>query len=160
MKVSIIMPVYNREAYVREAIYSILNQTMADLELIVMDDCSDDHTAEVVRSIPDQRIRFIQNAFKSTLPLLRNERIQLAQGDYIGYMDSDDIASPDRLQKEIEFLEKHPEYGAVSCHYQVFGDKNLEVRLPLENDDICGQMLVRCVMIMAGVFLGAVFAEL
>lgn len=150
MKASIIMPVYNREDYVRESINSILNQTMPDFELIVIDDCSEDHTAEVVQSIHDPRIRFVQNSFKSTLPILRNEGIQLAQGEYIGYMDSDDIASPDRLQKEVAFLENHRDHDAVSCHYRVFGDKNFEVRLPLKNDDICGQMLVRCVMNYGG----------
>ena len=93
VKASIIMPVYNREAYVQESINCILNQTMPDFELIFIDDCSEDPTAEVVQSIQDSRIRFVQNSFKSTLPLLRDEGIQLAQGEYeyIGYMDSDDI---------------------------------------------------------------------
>ena len=150
MKVSVIMPVYNREAYVQEAINSILFQTMSDFELIVIDDCSEDHSAEIVKNIHDERIRFVQNSFKSTLPLLRNEGISLAKGDYIGYMDSDDIAVCDRLEKEVSFLESHPEHGAVSCHYQVFGDRNFEVRLPLEHGDICGQMLIRCVMNYGG----------
>ncbi|WP_300774576.1 glycosyltransferase family A protein [uncultured Acetatifactor sp.] len=150
MKTSIIMPVYNREAYVQEAIESILHQTMSDLELIVIDDCSKDHTAEIVKSIHDERIRFVQNSSKSTLPLLRNEGVSLAKGDYIGYMDSDDIAACDRLEKEVSFLESHPDYGAVSCHYQVFGDRSFEVRLPLEHEDICGQLLVRCVMNYGG----------
>ena len=150
MKVSMIMPVYNREAYVKEAITSILNQTLYDLELIVIDDCSTDRTVEVVRSIDDARLRLIQNPVKSTLPLLRNQGISLVRGEYMGYMDSDDIAALDRLEKEVAFLDNHLEYGAVSCHYRVFGDKNFDVRLPLTHDDICGQLLVRCVMNYGG----------
>ena len=79
MKVSMIMPVYNREAYVKEAITSILNQTLSDLELIVIDDCSTDCTVDVVQSIDDARLRLIQNPVKSTLPLLRNQGISLAR---------------------------------------------------------------------------------
>ena len=135
MKISVIMPVYNRENLVRESIDSILDQTFSDFELIVIDDCSSDRTAEVVRQISDKRIKLIRNTFKCTLPILRNEGVSLAQGEYIAYMEA------------------HPECGALSCHYQVFGDRDFVVKLPLTHEDICGSLLVRCTMNNGGCML-------
>lgn len=146
MKVSVLMPVYNREAYVKEAIESILSQTYEDFELIIIDDCSTDRTIEVIEAIEDSRIHLIKNITKGTIPQLRNQAVSLAKGEYIAFMDSDDVAALNRLEKEVAFLETHPDHAAVSSFYHVFGDRDFTVELPLSNEEICGFLMVRCVM--------------
>lgn len=146
MKVSVIMPVYNRQDYVKEAIDSILHQTMGDLELIVIDDKSTDHTADIVRDIHDDRIRFIEAPFKSNIPILRNAGISMAKGQYIAFMDSDDISVPERLEWECDFLDHHDDYGLVGGFNHTFGQADSIVEFPVTNEDISGGMAVRCVM--------------
>lgn len=140
------MPVHNRGKYIDKAIKSILEQSFEDYEIIVIDDCSSDETVSVVQAIHDSRIKLVKNNFKTNLPILRNEGVKLAQGKYIAYMDSDDIAMPKRLEKELAFLEEHPDHGVVSCSYEVFGDQHFSVSLPTSNEDICGSLLVTCAM--------------
>ncbi|MCF0136092.1 MAG: glycosyltransferase family 2 protein [Lachnospiraceae bacterium] len=146
MKVSVIMPVYNREDYVEEAIRSILNQTFEDFELIVIDDYSTDRTTSVVESIIDSRIRLIKAPFKSNIPILRNAGIAMAQGKYIAFMDSDDISSLDRLEKQVQFLETHPEYGVIGGQNHMFGKRDYISEFPLTNEEITGAMPLRCVL--------------
>ncbi len=146
MKVSVIMPMYNRESVVKEAVESILNQTMGDLELIVLDDCSTDHSVEVVESIRDSRVRLVKAPFKTNIPMLRNAGLGMAQGEYVGYMDSDDIAAPERLELECAFLDENPEYGVVSGYHRTFGKSESLVTLPLTHEEIVGALPVRCVM--------------
>ncbi|MCF0136228.1 MAG: glycosyltransferase family 2 protein [Lachnospiraceae bacterium] len=146
MKVSIIMPVHNREAYIQEAIDSILNQTMDDLELIVLDDKSTDHTVEMVKQIPDSRIRLVEMPLKTNVPMLRNAGIDLAQGDYIGYMDSDDISEPKRLEWQCEFLDNHSEYGIVGGFNRTFGSVESSMVYPTDHDLIVGALPLRCTL--------------
>lgn len=146
MKVSIIMPVYNRETVVEEAINSILNQTMSDLELIIIDDFSTDNTVKVIESINDERIKLIKAPFKTNIPMLRNAGLNMACGEYIGYMDSDDISVPERLEWECDYLDKHPEVGVVSGSCQTFGSYEGIHKVPLTNEEIVGSLPVRCSM--------------
>lgn len=144
MKASIIMPVYNREKYVQEAIMSILEQTMEDLELIVIDDRSTDHTLEVIREIRDPRMKVVEAPFKTNIPMLRNAGIRMAQGKYIGYMDSDDISVPQRLQWECDFLDENPDYGVVYGSNRTFGNYESLMTYPKTNELITGGLPVRC----------------
>src|SRR5262245_19762108 len=112
-KVSVVIAVYNREKYVRSAVDSILSQTFSDFELLVIDDGSTDGSIAVVQSHSDPRIRLIRNHTNFGVSATRNKGIQLARGEYLAFLDSDDWAYPDRLAKQIAFLDNHSEYAAV-----------------------------------------------
>ena len=141
--VSVIMPVHNRADLVAESIQSIQNQTLTDWELIVIDDASQDHTVEVVKRIQDERIRLVEMPTKTNLPMLRNYGFDLARGEYIAFMDSDDISVPERLQVEAEFLDANPDYGVVSGNYQFFGGYDKFYDMPKGNDTITNSLLFR-----------------
>lgn len=122
--VSILMPVYNAEPYLSEAIQSMLNQTYADFELIILDDCSTDRSAEVVHTYTDVRIVYHRNEVNSGLANNLNTGLKLAKGKYIARMDGDDISLPHRLQTQVDFLESHPDIDLCSCAMQMFGADN------------------------------------
>ena len=109
--VSVVMPVYNRERYVGAAIESILAQTFTDFEFIIVDDGSTDHSVDVIKRFPDPRIRLIQMPKNQGISAARNAGNELARGEFIAVMDSDDIALPRRLEKEVSYMRKHPEVG-------------------------------------------------
>lgn len=113
--VSVIMPVYNtREKYLREAIESILNQTFNDFELVIVNDGSTDENCEkVLLSYNDNRIKYYKNSQNSGLVYTRNRLLELAQGEYIANMDSDDVSFPNRLEKQIEYFKSHPEISLL-----------------------------------------------
>ena len=111
-KVSVVMAVYNGEKYLREAIESILGQTLADLEFIIVDDGSTDRSAEIVKSYDDPRIRLLVNG--SNLGLMRslNRGLDAARGEYIARMDCDDVSLPERLARQVAFMDSRPEVVA------------------------------------------------
>jgi len=112
-KISVVIPVYNREKYVQSAVDSILSQTFSDFELLVIDDGSTDGSIAVVQSYSDPRIRFVRNNTNLGVSATRDKGIQLARGEYLAFLDSDDCAYPDRLRKQTAFLDNHPDYAAV-----------------------------------------------
>jgi glycosyltransferase involved in cell wall biosynthesis len=118
-KISVIMPIYNAENYVKASIDSILTQTFTDFELILVNDCSTDRSGEVIRAIDDPRIRIIENEKNSGIIISRNKAIDIAQGKYLAIIDSDDIAFPDRLKDQFRFMEEHPECGICGSDYTV-----------------------------------------
>ena len=111
--VSVVMPAYNAEKYVADAIKSILTQTYTNLELIVINDGSTDKTADIVGGIPDNRIVFVDNKENAGQSTVRNQGISLAKGKYIAMMDADDESLPTRLQLQVNFMEKNPEVGIL-----------------------------------------------
>lgn len=123
-QISVILPAYNAEKYLHEAIDSILNQTYKNFELIILNDGSTDKTEEIILSYVDPRIRYIKNEENLKLIKTLNKGIVLARGKYIARMDADDISLPDRLEKEFDFMEKHPDISACSSKvYHLRGDK-------------------------------------
>ena len=114
-RVSVVIPVYNREAYVGQSIDSVLAQTFGDFELLVIDDGSTDRTGAVVRGIRDSRLRLLCHERNQGLPRTRNAGIDAARGAYVAFLDSDDVALPTRLAKQVAFLEGHPAYAAVGA---------------------------------------------
>ena len=103
--VSVLMPAYNSELYIAEAIQSILNQTYQNIELIIFDDGSSDKTRQVIEGFTDSRIIKILSDQNYGVVRARNEMIDRASGQYIALMDADDIADPSRLEKQISILE-------------------------------------------------------
>lgn len=118
-KISLIMSVYNGEDYLYEAVESVVNQTFKDWELIVINDCSTDSTAEILNDFAqrDARIRVYTNEVNLRLPSSLNRALEIARGIYIGRMDADDICLPDRLQKQYDFMQAHPHVALSSCRF-------------------------------------------
>ena len=103
--VSIIMPSYNTASFIEETIQSVLNQTYTNWELIIVDDCSTDNTDEVLENIKDSRIRYFKNDKNSGAAVSRNKALREARGQWIAYLDSDDLWMPEKLEKQIHFME-------------------------------------------------------
>ena len=115
MKVSVLTPIYKTdERFLREAIESVLKQTFADFELLLLDDCPEDDREKVVRSYDDKRIVYLKNERNLGITASRNKLIDLAKGEYLAVFDHDDICRPERLAKEVAYLDAHPECGVVS----------------------------------------------
>lgn len=115
--VSVIIPCYNVAAYADEAILSIRNQSYRNLEIILIDDCSTDNTLGIIKkhATEDNRVKVVQNDVNLKLIRTLNKGISLASGEYIARMDSDDISATERIEKQLEFLQQHPETDLVSC---------------------------------------------
>jgi glycosyltransferase involved in cell wall biosynthesis len=111
-KVSVIIPTYNRRELLREAIASVQKQTLDDFELLIIDDGSTDGTADAVKAINDPRIRYYYKE-NGGVSSARNIGLQMAIGDYIGFLDSDDLFLPDYLRTMVSALETHPDHGVV-----------------------------------------------
>lgn len=112
-QVSVIIPAYNNAEYLREAIQSVLKQTYAHLELIVVDDGSPDHTQDIVREFKDPRIRYIVHDENRGLSAARNTGICASTGEIIALLDGDDLFHPDKLATHVRFLKQHPEIGVT-----------------------------------------------
>lgn len=110
--VSVVIPVFNGEKTIQETIESVLNQTLTDLELLVINDGSQDRTLEIVERISDSRIQIFSypNAGQSTS---RNRGIELAKGEYISFIDADDLWTPDKLEAQFKALQANPKAGVA-----------------------------------------------
>lgn len=108
-RITVFMPMFNAEKFVSEAVDSILNQTFKDFELLIIDDGSTDRSREIIESYQDPRIRLYSNEGNQGLPYTRNRGLELARGKYLAVMDADDISTPYRLAKQLDYMEKHPE---------------------------------------------------
>ena len=106
--VSVIMPSWNTDAYIAASIQSVISQTYRNWELLIVDDCSTDHTDDVVRPyLTDARIRYLKNEENCGAALTRNRALREAQGEWIAFLDSDDLWMPEKLEKQIGFMEKN-----------------------------------------------------
>jgi glycosyltransferase involved in cell wall biosynthesis len=112
--ISIILPVYNAAAYIEKTITSLLNQTFTDFELLIIDDGSTDNTIAVIKKFTDDRIKLIVNDKNLGLIKTLNKATALSKGRYIARMDADDIALPERLLLQKEFLDTHPDVSVVA----------------------------------------------
>jgi len=127
-KVSIIMPTFNRAAYIMESIESVIHQTYRNWELIIVDDGSEDNTGEIISKVTDARVQFYK-AGKIGLGIkLKNIGIERSSGDLIAFIDSDDLWAPEKLEKQAKALQEHPDAG-----FSITGGYNFKkVNEPLE----------------------------
>lgn len=147
--VSVIIPCYNVEKYVEESVNSILNQTYRNLEVIAINDCSTDKTGELLDKLAseDGRITVVSN--EENLKLIRtlNKGIALCKGEYIARMDADDISLPTRIEKEVDFLEKHLDHDIVSTQFYAFRSENPDKKdlnhSPVHDNQLRAYMLFR-----------------
>jgi glycosyltransferase involved in cell wall biosynthesis len=110
--VSVLMPVYNGEAFIRQSIECILNQTYSDFEFIIVNDGSTDKTLDIINSFNDQRIILI-NQQNSGVAKALNKGLKHSSGKYIARLDADDLCTPDRLEIQLNFIKNNPEYIAI-----------------------------------------------
>ncbi len=124
-EVSVIMAAYNHEKYVAHSIKSVLAQTYKDFELIIIDDGSKDGTAKEIARFDDPRIKATFSTHNAGMIFTKNKGIDLAEGRYIAIINSDDAYMPDKLQKQVDFLNSHPGHGAVFTDAQIIDDDGL-----------------------------------
>ena len=132
-RVSVAISICNAERYIGEAVESVLNQTFGDFELIIIDDGSTDGTADLLRRYAeaDDRIRLTIRDNRG-IPQSLNEAIDLSRGEYTARMDGDDICLPQRLERQVAFLDAHPEVVAVGCHRLLIDADGDPINTPTE----------------------------
>ena len=155
--VSVIMPAYNAERFIEEAIRSVMSQTVSDWELIVIDDCSTDNTFQIAQHLmtQDSRIILLRNSENSGVAKTRNRGIECAKGNYIAFLDSDDIWHSEKLERQLNKIQA-VDAGMCYCSYRIIGVAGEKVRADYivpetatyenilkENYIQCSAMLVR-----------------
>jgi glycosyltransferase involved in cell wall biosynthesis len=141
-RVTVLMPVYNAEQYLKSAIDSILNQTFQDFEFLIIDDGSTDTSQAIISSYTDPRIRSIHEQKNRGIAAALNKGFDLAQGEYIARMDSDDISLPHRLETQVRFMDSHSEVGVSGTWIKK--KKNwfsVTERMPTDHEHIAALLL-------------------
>lgn len=115
--VSVVMPTHNQAAYIGEALKSVFDQTMREIEIIVIDNGSTDETAEIVKSFADPRLSYYYQADTGSPVGPRNKAIGLAKGEFVAFLDSDDLWLPEKLELQVELLRAEPEAALVFSDY-------------------------------------------
>jgi glycosyltransferase involved in cell wall biosynthesis len=141
--VTVLMPVYNGEKYLREAIESILRQTFRNFELLIIDDGSTDRSVEIIEAYDDPRIRLVHNGANLKLISTLNRGLSLARGAYVARMDCDDISLPERLSKQVAYMNEHPEVGICGTWSKTIGEveKSWETCFPIRHSEIVAHLL-------------------
>ena len=136
--VSIITPLYNSEKYIAETIESVLAQTYSNWEMIIVDDCSKDNSTKIVEEYQkkDRRIKLYQNEINKGVSYTRNRSIDIAQGKYIAFLDSDDLWKKEKLEKQINFMEQNNIVLSYTAYEKINedGSKRGEIRVPEKLD--------------------------
>ena len=126
--ISVLMPVYNSELYLEDAVQSILDQTYKNFEFIIIDDGSVDNSLAILESFKDNRIKLVKKKNNTGYTSLLNESINYAKYDYLARMDSDDVSNKDRLLKQFKFLEKNKDYSVVGSNIRLINTKGEFIR--------------------------------
>lgn len=131
--VSVIIPAYNAEKVIRATMDSVFSQTYQNLQIIVVDDASTDSTPQILRSYEDPRLTVIRQDQNGHSCAARNRALSCATGDYVAFLDNDDIWHPEKIEKQVAFLEQHPHYGACFTWGNII-DENGNIRTPDDPD--------------------------
>lgn len=143
--VSVIVPVYNSEKYLKHAMESILSQSYKHIELIIIDDGSTDSSRQIIMSYSDPRVRLIENEENKGIVYSRNRGIDEARGAYIANLDSDDIALPGRIEKQVNFLNANPDYGMCGTFFYKIDQERKRIesaRYPTDNRNILTALIL------------------
>jgi len=127
-ELSIIMPVYNSVDFIAEAVESVLSQTFTDFELIVIDDASTDGSDKILNGFKDDRIKHYTNDENQGIVYSRNLGLKEARGNFIAQFDSDDVALPDKFEKQINYLKKNPEFGMIGSWVRMIDEAGNSLR--------------------------------
>ncbi len=143
-KVSVLTPLYNTNpSFLKEMIESILNQTFKDFEFLLLNDSPENkELKKIVESYNDRRIIYLENEKNLGISKSRNKLLELAKGEYIAIFDHDDISLPERLEKQVDFLDKNPGTGIVGTNFIKYSNKRVH-RNPEKNTDIKRNLVTR-----------------
>jgi glycosyltransferase involved in cell wall biosynthesis len=146
--VSVVIPTYNRSSTLREAVLSVFNQSYRPIECIIVDDGSTDDTSDVVRTFGRLEydgfsLRYIYHS-NSGAQVSRNIGTQCAAGEFIQYLDSDDLLYPDKLAHQVKFLLAHPEFDGIFGDWEIGSDEKKELKKAHASDDLYTQFLTDC----------------
>ncbi|MBR1648358.1 MAG: glycosyltransferase family 2 protein [Alphaproteobacteria bacterium] len=122
VKISVLVPFYNSALFIKPCIDSVLKQTFKNFELILLNDGSTDNSEEIVMQYHDKRIKYYKNEKNMGIPISHNILLDYAEGEYAAVLDSDNICLPERLQKQAEFLDNHPDVTVVGSWGELFND--------------------------------------
>lgn len=137
--ITVVIPVFNAEAFISDAINSVLNQTFENFELLLMDDGSTDNSRKIINSYNDNRMSYF--ACKHDFIETHRRGYEMARGKYIAQLDHDDIMMPERLRLQFEFMESNPQIAACGGYMQRFGKYQNRVFMPLEHEEIVLSMI-------------------
>ena len=143
-KITVLMAVYNGEAYLRECMESALNQTYKDFEFLIIDDASTDATRTIIKSYKDSRIRLIENGRNLSQVTSLNIGLGYAKGEFIARIDADDAMLPNRLERQLSFLNSRTDVALAGSWAEAMDEKGRTVaiaRLPLKNEEIIATIL-------------------
>ncbi len=128
--ISIITPAYNSEKYISDAINSVLSQSYSNWEMIIADDCSTDNTASIINHFVDPRIKYIRLNENSGAAVARNTALENANGNFIAFLDADDIWKPEKLEKQLIFMQTN-KIGFSFTSFEILGEiRNKNVKVP------------------------------
>ena len=150
---TVVVPTYNRAHLLPATLRSVLEQSLADFELLVLDDGSTDGTRAVVGAIGDPRVRYERVAHTARLSRLRNLGARLARADLVAFLDSDDLWAPEKLERQLALLDAHPECGLCATDSQSFDEAGL-------HDDCDRLTTLLADEATGGVFVGSLFQRL
>jgi glycosyltransferase involved in cell wall biosynthesis len=148
--ISVVLPVFNLEPYIGEAIESILNQHFVDFELIIIDDASTDNTYEIIQSYKDNRMVVLRNDVNTGNYPSRNKGVRIAKGKYIAVMDGDDISMPERFMVQYTFMENNPDILACGSFNTLGGSM---VKRPQSHEDIMFALLINSCFFHSSLFI-------
>jgi len=151
--ISVIMPVYNRAEFIGEAIQSILSQTYKNFELIIIDDASTDNTLKVISEFTDDdRILLLKNKKNEGVAATRNRGIEIAKGEFIAFMDSDDISLPQRFEKQVKILCSHKEVIVCGSWLRFLESQKL-IKHKEYHNEIISRLLLHCSLSLGTVMI-------
>lgn len=146
-KLTVLMTVYNGEAYLQECVRSILNQTYGDFKFLIIDNASTDKSREIIRSFNDPRIELVALSENIGQTAALNKGLDMIDTLLVARMDADDISMPHRFERQVEFMDSHPRIGVCGTFAFVFGEKKLSrVTWPCTGEAIKVRMLFECVI--------------
>ncbi len=158
--VSVIIPVYNRENFIAASIQSILDQTYQHFEIIIVDDASSDKTINRVNNFKDKRINLMEQSINKGVSATFNFGAKKAKGRYIARLDSDDVANPNRIEKQVNYLQNNPEIAICGSWLQYL-NSDLLLKFPSLFNEIVIELLIKCPLsIGTSMFKKEVFEQL
>ncbi len=140
-EITVLMSVFNGTKFLREAIESILNQTFADFEFLIIDDGSTDDSIEIIESYDDQRIKLVRNGENIGLTRSLNKGIKLSKGLFLSRMDADDVSNSDRLEKQLNYMDNNPEVSVCGSWLETIGERQEIWKCHEHDSEIKAQLL-------------------
>lgn len=154
LKISVLMSVHNGEKYLHKAIDSILNQTFKNFEFIILDDASTDNSLNIIQTYQDSRIRLIKNEQNLGLTKSLNKGLDLCEGKYIVRMDADDVSLPNRIQSQVDYMEKNQDIGVCGSWAKFIGEREgIICKMPINYDEIKCRLMFENVIIHPSVII-------